>query len=327
MDEATLTAILLLSALVTSGCMGGGGGNEGGLNVGPGGKTITVTNFEVQPRDLLSGSNAQINVGIVNTGSKPANVTVGEEGKEILTNYCEGDIFRIQDFNAVSTGSEENEGTYSLRPGGELDLSWNIINIDESVPPYGLRCPLGLQIPFDYGVSAYQQLEVKRDREVQGATSLRSRTSEGPLNINMEVTGSAEAPSFLKGDTMEILLQMENNAPDESSYQGLVDIRKPVIESSERFLINRTSCNLRTETDSGLTRQIKIDRKMRLYEGQSRVVRCRVHLSQSESGTDIVGDSESMDVPSVRGQITSSVNYTYVKDLGETEIEVESRGQ
>lgn len=339
---------LLGFTVLASGCMGGGG--DGGLNIGPGGKTVTVTDFEIQPRSILAGSGTQINVGVVNTGTMDANVSVGEDGKKILRNFCP-DIFSISSFSAYSSRVDETRDSYTLTPGGELQLRWSLQNTNTaSVPTYGYKCSTSLQIPFDYSVSAYQQIQVKRDREVQGATNLQSRTSEGPMNIHLEMIGSSSekgAPTFINGDNMEVLVQMENTAPEESSYQGLVDLQSPEITTSERFKLNKSTCNMRTRTagaatgsvtamadtsfsgsgsggsSGNLVNGVVVDQQMRLYQGESRIIRCNVVLAQQDGEGDLEGE---MEVPSVRGQVESQVNYSYIKDLGDTQIEVEPRG-
>ncbi|PSH00671.1 MAG: hypothetical protein BRC30_02320 [Nanohaloarchaea archaeon SW_7_46_7] len=328
MDQKYLFLTVLAATLVSSGCIGGGGNGDGGLNIGPGGKTITVTNFEVQPSEIRAGSTTQIRLGIVNTGGMSSNVTIASNkssenlGRGILINSCP-DIFEIKDFDAYSSRNPDPAEEYYLEPGNELEISWSLKNDNEDIPLNGYTCPIRMQIPFDYGVSAYQQLEVKENQETQGATTLESKTSEGPLNIHLETIGSTAdqgPPKFIEGDNKEVLVQLENTAPEESSYQGLVDLDSPRIESSENYKINSTSCNMETTASGGLVDSLKIDRTLRLYEGQSRVIRCGVELSNSN-----LQDGE-ISQPSIRGQITAHANYTYIKDLGEREIEVKYRG-
>lgn len=314
--------------------MGGGGGEGGsGLDIGPGGKTITVTDFEVQPNSILSGSSTQVRLGIVNTGGMASNVTIANdttdiEGKRILINHCP-DIFSITDFDSYSSRRSSVHDTYNLKPGDELQLTWSLKNDNSDIPLNGYRCPLRLQVPFDYGVTAYQQLEVKSNQEVQGATVLESKTSQGPLNLHLEMIGSTSesgAPKFIKGDNMEVLVQLENTAPEESSYQGLVELDSPKIISSDRYLLNATSCNMETNRGNELVRSLQIDRPIRLYQGQSRVIRCNVRLATDAGSMNAIGEGDELDTPSVRGQIEAIANYTYIKDLGQKEVEVEYRG-
>lgn len=330
MNHEYLMLSVLAATLISSGCMGDGG--DTGLDIGPGGKTITVTDFEVQPTSIRAGSSTTIRLGIVNTGGMSSNVTIAKdnennEGKMILTNHCP-DFFSIGEFDAYSTRNSKKSDTYNLEPGDELQLSWSLRNNNEDIPLNGYSCPLSMQVPFDYGVTAYQQLEVKRNNEIQGATVLESKTSEGPLNIHLEMLGSTTdsgAPKFLKGDNMEVLVQLENTAPEDSSYQGLVELNAPRIRSSESYLINSTSCNMQTNSE-GLTRSLEIENTLRLYQGQSRVIRCGVVPSKESGGSDALTEDDELPQPSVRGQITSMANYTYIKDLGEKEIQVEYRG-
>lgn len=314
-NRVLLTGIIMVS-LISSGCMNGGGG--GGPKIGPGGKTITVTDFGIQPKEIRSGYDTQIQLGLINTGVMDADVTVGDKGKKILRNYCP-DIFTISDWNSYSSRSASVQDSYTLKPGEELQMSWTLKNSNTgSVPVYGYKCSISMQIPFDYSVSAYQQLQVKRNSEIQGTTTLESRTSRGPLNLNVEMIGSSSDkgnPTFIQGDTMEVLIQMENTAPDESSYQGLVNLTDPTIETSENFRINKSSCNVDLkESKTGMADSVTVDENLRLYQGDSRIVRCEIAM-----------DGE-MTAPSIRGQIESKVNYTYIKDLGESKIEVKYGG-
>ena len=330
MNQRYVLLTVVMAAIVSSGCMGGGGNESNGLNIGEGGKTITVQDFEVQPQQILSGSTTQIKLGVVNTGGMNSEVNIGDggsdtEGLNVMSNYCP-DIFNIQSFDAYSSRKSSVDDTYSLEPGDELQLTWNLKNDNTgSIPLNGYRCPLKLQVPFDYGVTAYQQIEVKQNTEVQGATDLESKTSGGPLDINLEMIGSTSengAPTFIDGDNMEVLVQMENSAPEDSSYQGLVEFEAPEISSSDRYSINATSCNMETE-EKGLSKSVQIDRTMRLYETDSRVIRCGV--VPTEQGTSDVIEEGDMEVPSIRGQIEAKADYTYIKDLGEQTIEVEYR--
>jgi hypothetical protein len=51
-----------------------------------------------------------------------------------------------------------------------------------------------------------------------------------------------------------------------------------------------------------------------MFEGQSRLITCDIPLP------------DSLVEPSEVGQITASVKYTYLKQAGETNIEVQNRG-
>lgn len=324
MEHEYLIITVILATLISSGCMGGGE-SETGLDIGPGGKTITVTDYEVQPQSILAGQGTQIQIGIVNTGGMDSRVKVGVnntiepddvDGKNVMVNSCP-DIFSITRFSSESSRIADKNNSYQLKPGDELELTWSLTSTSKNIPLNGYRCPLGFQIPFEYAVDAYQQVEMKRNEEVQGATNIMSKTSQGPLNINLETIGSTSEqgpPTFIEGDSMEVLLQMENTEPEESSYQGLVELGSPTLSSSDKYSINATSCNLETENGDGVRDKVEIDKEMRLYEGQSRIVRCNFVLD------------ETLENPSAKGQITANANYTYIKDLGETEIEVEYRG-
>lgn len=330
MNQRQVLLTVVMATIVSSGCMGGGGNENNGLNIGEGGKTITVQEFEVQPQSILSGSTTQVKLGVVNTGGLNSNVTIGEggedtEGLDVMSNYCP-DIFSIQSFDSYSSRKSSVDDTYNLEPGDELRLTWNLKNDNTgSIPLNGYRCPLKLQVPFDYGVTAYQQIEVKENTEIQGATELASKTSGGPLDINLEMIGSTSengAPTFIDGDNMEVLVQMENSAPEESSYQGLVEFDAPELISSSQYSINATSCNMETN-EEGLSKNVQINKTMRLYEDQSRVIRCGVVMTEDET-SDVIEEGE-MSVPSIRGQIEARADYTYIKDLGEQTIEVEYR--
>ncbi|MFB6180448.1 MAG: hypothetical protein ABEJ93_01085 [Candidatus Nanohalobium sp.] len=314
MRREIVVGILLSLVLLSSGCILNKGGSTG-LEVGPGGKTITITEHSIRPQEILAGSNTNIRLGFANTGTMNAEVSVGEDGKEILTNYCP-DLFKIQSFNAYSSSTAREKKKYVLEPGEKLKTSWSLKNVNtQKVPTYGYKCPIDMQVGFNYSVEAYQQFEVKQNREVQGATGFASRTTEGPVTINVEMLGSTTQgePSFIEGEDLEVLVELENNKPEESSYQGLINLGKMKLESSEDYKIEGDSCNLDTNKDFD-THKLTIQEQLRVGGERSRVVRCKIEPSGS------------IDQPSVRGQITAKINYTYVKDLGSTNLEIRYRG-
>lgn len=389
MERSNLILTVVVLTFVSSGCMSGGGSSDG-LDIGKGGNAMTVTQFDIQPTDIMAGSGTTITMGITNTGYLNSEVDVGDEGRELLTNYC-SDIFNIQSFDAYSSSSQDipADNEFSLEPGEEIRATWQLENENaDAVPLMGFRCPMRVQVPFNYSVQAYQQIQVKENTEVQGTPQLASRTSSGPLNLVVETIGSTSeegAPTFIEGNNMEVLVQMRNQQPEESTYRGIVELGSPVISTSESFVIDRESCNLRSESAGGITgdategsvfeppsdsdssseeeqssdsssddapfeppededsdsssgagdtpfqtpeqdygegeasgdglvNAVQITEDMRLYQGQSRVVRCSIELA------------EDLDQPSTSGELRAHANYSYVKDMGQTQVEVEYRG-
>ncbi|MFP4038376.1 MAG: hypothetical protein ACLFTA_01175 [Candidatus Nanohaloarchaea archaeon] len=227
-------------------------------------------------------------------------------GDRILTNRCR-DIFDVTDFEVRGPGDVSGSSKYHLPKTSEVRFNWVLENINtENVPINGYSCNLKFQVPFDYSVTAYRQLQFKESEDVQGTPDLESRSSAGPMAFRIETIGSTsqENSTFLEGDQVEVVIYMENQKEEEgTSYTGLINAEVPEIQASN-FDLQEANCG--KDVNDTIT----------MYEGESERIRCYV----DESVFDGLEGS-------IRGEITAETNYTYVKDIGEKTVEVEYRGR
>ena len=220
MDADKRVLILLIAVFTVSGCTGGGGNN----NSGPSG-AVSVQSLNVQPSEIFAGENIRVNMGIANTGQLPATLQVGEDGSSIMTSGCQ-DIFDIQSFEAESSNVSDTRESYELAPEYETSLSWNLEQSTDNVPLNGYRCDLRFEVPFDYSVESFRQIQIKENDRVENG-ELFAQSSEGPLDIQLEAIGSsseAGAPVFLEDDGGEILIRLVNRQTEDSRFQGLIEL-------------------------------------------------------------------------------------------------------
>lgn len=239
-----------------------------------------------------------------NTGSGDSGQT-GSYGDRVLTNRCR-DIFDVTDFEVRGPGDVTGSARYYLPERGEVRFNWVLENINTgNVPINGYSCNLKFQVPFDYTVTAFRQLQFKESEEIQGTPDLNSRSSKGPMAFRIETIGSTsdQASTFLEGDQPEIIIYMVNQGKEGTSYTGFINAKVPDIEASG-FSLEHSNC----DRDPGDT--------ITMYQGESERIRC--HVDQSVF--------ENLD-GSLRGEISAETEYTYVRNLGQKKVEVEYRGE
>jgi len=292
MEKQRLVLSLLFLAVVISGCV------DSGRKVS--GEAISVTGPTVQPSEIREGASVQASMRVENTGEIPGQVIVGENGREVLTDYCP-DFFSINRFQASSSRDPSTSENYDLNPGEAVQMNWALDQEGVNVPLNGYECPIKFQLPFNYTVQAYQQLQIKQ-RDIETEVDLSSKTSKGPLSIAIETIGSSSktgAPIFLKGDNPEALIQIVNEQPEGSVFRGVIKVRNLNIESSGVEL---------GEGCKNIEEPIKIDRNQ-----MSDIIRCDINMDLGES-------------PSSRAEISASADYTYVKNTGSRTVEVKYSG-
>lgn len=251
----------------------------------------------------LSSTNEKNRVNQCLTEKNDENGFSGSYGNRILTNRCR-DIFDVTDFQVRGPGDISDSAKYYLPERSEVRFNWVLENIDtENVPINGYSCNLKFQVPFDYSVTAYRQLQFKESEEIEGTPNLESRSSQGPMAFRIETIGStAEGSStFLEGDQAEIAIYMINQGEEGTSYTGFIESEFPEIEALG-FELEEENCG---KTDGSIT----------MYNGESERIRCTVDSSIFDK---IDG--------SARGEIRASTDYTYVRNIGEKTVEVEYRG-
>lgn len=300
MEKRNLALSLLFLAVIVSGCADNGNGKVSG-------KAMAVTGPTIQPSEIMEGASTRISMSVQNAGQIEGEVKVGENGREVLTDYCP-DFFSIERFSAHSSRDSGTSSNYPLQSGETVQMNWELQQEGENVPLTGYSCPMTFQVPFDYSVQAYQQIQIKQEDTSSGDVQLASQTSEGPLTILIETIGSSStrgAPVFLKDDRPEALIQLVNEEPDESSYRGVVELNNLEVEASGVDLEPLDDCRGYSEEES-----------IKLFHGKSQVIRCDITNPSEALGSD----------PSVRAEISASADYTYIRSLDSQTVEVEYSG-
>lgn len=305
MDQRFAILSVLSIIVVVSGCTGGGGGGT----QDQGNTAIAVHELSVSPSEVFAGSNVRVRMSFSNVGQLPAEVLIGNEtegeGSQILTSHCP-DIFDVESFSASSSNVSATQGSYILAPGYKVRLNWNLDQSDSSsVPLNGYRCNLRFEVPFNYSVESFKQIQVKEDSEVQSSSNLFAKSSKGPMKLELQTIGSSApqgAPVFLQSDAGEVLIQLANKEPREGSYTGTINLGPPKV----------TSRNLEFNGECPPTDK----ETLQLFQSQSEIFRCGLNWSDSFSGQ-----------PSLRAEIFARANYTYVKSAGTKSVKVRYRGQ
>ncbi len=322
--------ILLFAAFVVSGCAGNGGGGSSGA--------VTVDSLQVEPNEIFAGSNVRVTMGISNTGELPAELLVGEEGEDIMVSPCR-DIFDIESFSASTSNVSTTESSYYLDPGYETSLSWNLDQPGDSVPLNGLQCNLRFEVPFNYTVDAFQQVQIKEDSDVEGS-EVFAQSSEGPLDIEIEMIGTSApsgAPTFLEDDGGEALIRLVNRQQEESRFQGNIYLEPPVMsarggiefgeveitednEEAAEFIADRTPNLDASDIEEGENvrmcpdpSDLEDEAELSLTDGESTVLRCDIDWE--------------LDGPSMQGEVYASSDYTFVKRAGTQTVDVRYRGE
>jgi hypothetical protein len=347
MVNRNLVLSLLVGVVLASGCTNITGGNTDGPTQTEGSDAITIHDVSIEPRQIYEGASVRVILDIANTGRVTARIDAAEDGENVLKNYC-SDIFSIADSGYQVTPAENSVGdnTYQLQTGQELKFQW-VLDQEGNVPLIGYSCNLKLEVPFDYKVSAFRQFQTKQDRTIEGSTSLESRSSAGPLKLNIEViggTGEEGESTFVAGEdqTARVLLQLQNLRREDYA-KGLVDVKEetlqinsPMLGIDEEFEAQTTTdCDLTGSSDARRTvscvstsdtvyqwvsnngdTKCSLDKntQLRMAEGQSRIITCDVEVP------------DSVEQPAVVSNIEASVNYTYIKDAGKQTVRVETRG-
>ncbi len=292
MEQQNLALSLLFLAVIVSGCADGGGKVSG--------DAISVSGPTIQPSEIREGASVQASISAENTGQIDSSISVGENGRQVLTDYCT-DFFNINSFQSSSSREPETTEDYELRPGEVVQMNWELEQEGVSVPLNGYSCPVKFQIPFNYSVEAYQQLQIKQE-DTETEVDLSSQSSRGPLTIAIETIGSSSrsgAPVFLERDNPEALIQIVNEQTEDSVFRGLMTVRDLEIESSGVEL---------GEDCKNIEETITINRNQ-----MSKIIRCDINADLG-------------DVSSKRAEISASADYTYVKNVGSRTIEVAYSG-
>lgn len=293
--------LLLLSlVIITSGCINGGGGSDMES------EAIVVEELSVEPSEIYQEGTVTVTVTIRNSGEIPALIDIGEDGTEVLTSHTP-DLLRIEDFSSRTSTNPDPEQEYTLEPEEQLQMQWDLYQYD----PDRIRfytdddASLTFRVPFQYDVNAFQQIQVKQSRNEQALDDLEAQSSQGPLQVALQPTGSSSESGnaiFLEEDTKQIQVQLYNQNPEEGAHDGLIRTEVPEIEGVQGLEIE--SCD---EPE---------DDELSLYDGDSTVITCNIELA------DHIDD----DFRSMRGEIRVSTEYDYIQRLGQRAVTVNYRG-
>jgi hypothetical protein len=292
--------------LVSSGCLipGGGGGDTKSI----GSDAIELVELTVQPRNIVEGSRSTVILRIRNSGHLDTEVEINSEnnggletdpyGDRILTDRCSS-LFKVDDFNVRGPRESEyatNTG-YELPSGSELAFTWVLESNSDNIVPGGSDCELDFQVPFDYSVNAYRDIQIVKSREVEGTSELNSESSTGPMLLRIDTFGSTSdrANTFLDGNSAQASVKLINQGREGSDFTGFIETSKPDVTSNKYDLDCENPSNFR------------------IFNGESRSIRCDIKY-------DLNG------TPSISGEIRASADYTYVQDLGTEEITVKPLG-
>lgn len=293
-------ALLILAITITiSGCSLNGGDNTSGAS----GDAIAVERFEVVPQQIYAGSDVSAALRVTNVGNTDAEITVGEKGTNILKSYTP-DLLNITSFSASSTATTQTREEYTLQPDESLSMSWDLHQYDEDRIRFyaDQTVDMTFQIPFDYTVEAYRQFQIKENRDVESLENLGSASSNGPMDVHIELIGSSSehgSPVFLTQDNIQARIQFINNDAEEGDGVGLIDIQNPEIEvigdgvSAENC---NTPDNVQVSADSSTT------------------ITCDISFNAEDVGS------------SVQRQLTVNADYKFTKTVSKDHITVKYRG-
>ncbi|MBC5792964.1 MAG: hypothetical protein H8Z69_02880 [Nanohaloarchaea archaeon] len=322
--EKAVLSLLFLS-VVASGCMSSG--NSTG--------SVTVKSLNVEPTQIFEGQSVRAQMEIENTGNIAGEVAIGEDGKEILRGHCP-DIFSVDSsgFSVTSTRDSYDGESAKLEPGDQLRVRWKLNQKAERVPLYGLDCDLKFPVKFNYSVSGLRQVQIKKNKEVEGSNKLQTQSSPGPMNIVMgTLPSSTGKTSTFIADTsddsrdLSIAIQLRNPNPESEEYRkGVVDVNEnsfrieatEPLELDESMSLDGEDMVWNANGYSDPKCEVPQTRRgLRLDQGKSVTIRCNIPLPEKNE----------LQSPSAISEISAHVNYTYEKDAGTRNIKVESRGQ
>ena len=300
MEKRNLALSLLFLAVIFSGCIDNSEGKASG-------KAMVINGPNVQPTEIFEGASVRVDVSVENSGKIDGKIKIGENGREIITDYCP-DFFSIERFNAHSSRESGTSPSYELQPGEQVQMNWELEQQGGKVPLNGYSCPMKFQVPFDYSVQAYHQIQIKQEDTTSGDVQLSSKSSQGPMTILIETIGSSSSrgsPVFLKEDQPEALIQLVNEEPEQSSYRGVVRLQDLEVEASGVNIEPLEECRGYEEGEP-----------IELLHGKSQVIRCDITNPSKALGSN----------PSIRAEISASADYTYIRSLGSKTVEVKYSG-
>lgn len=297
MRNSKVIMLILAVTVTVSGCsINGGDGSQNSE-----GDAIAVERFEVAPQTIYAGSDVSATLNVRNVGNTEAEVNVGEDGRNVMTSYTP-DLLRIESFSASSSAEPDTQKTYNLRPDETLSMNWDLNQFDEDRVRFyaDQQIDMSFRVPFSYTVEAYQQFQIKEDEEVESLEDLGAASSNGPLDIHIQMIGSSSedgSPVFLEDDDVQARIEFRNQDTEEGDGIGLIDIEPPTVEISGEEL-DDDQCNAPDNI------QVQAD--------SSTSITCQVDVDLSGS--------------SAREEVTVSSDYNFTKTVSKDHITVKTRG-
>lgn len=308
MENQKIAISLLFLTVLVAGCAESSSSNA----------AIELKKLSVEPNEIYEDTSVSVSLGLENTGNLPAEIRLGQGGEKVMKNYCP-DMFENSEFSVTTSGEyDEEDQVVELAPDRDLNLRWRLEHTGNT-PLYGERCDLDFVAVFNYSVSAFKQVQIKRDEEVEGSPELRTQSSDGPLFFGIETVGSTGNPStFASGLDKEVTthLQLQNHG-QEGVAKGVVDIHEESlsIEATEPLGFEENYEDWSGDSEEPVC-DVSTEDELRIFEGESRVITCNIDTPSSDE----------LESPAQISEIFAEVNYTYRKDLGSRRVEVEKRG-
>lgn len=316
-DKRKAALSLLFMTVIVSGCINGSNGTQA-----EGEQSITVTELSVQPSQVYEDSSTRATLEAVNTGNLAAEIQLGEEGSEVLKDHCQ-DIFELEEFSSTLSRTIEpleGENSYKVEHGDSMRLSWTLQQTGH-VPLYTLDCDMRFELPFDYSVQAFRQIEIKQDRDVEGSPNLESTSSTGPMKLEIGTVPGAlgDSSTYTVEDDGNITVHMQliNQQPEQGYRKGVIGVDRDSLEIdlSEELKQMIDSSDNGVEINQVEKDLCSVPEDLTLYEGRSATITCDIP----------VPDESELDEPAIITEINAGLNYTYSKNAGTQSVTVERR--
>ncbi|MFB6292167.1 MAG: hypothetical protein ABEI58_02120, partial [Candidatus Nanohaloarchaea archaeon] len=178
--------------MIVSGCADSSGSEK---TTSESGQAIKIKQLRVSPTQVYEDSNVRVALDVENIGQLTANISLGEKGENVMQNYCPDMFTNTEEGYSVTTSGETinkdddaSPEQVRLPPNRQLKIAWNLKQSGD-VPLYGLKCDMQFQVPFNYTVKSYKQVQIKKSQEVSGSAKLQSESSRGPMLFAIETIG------------------------------------------------------------------------------------------------------------------------------------------
>lgn len=299
MRKSKVALLIIAITITVSGCSINGGDGSTSQS----GDAIAVEKFEVVPQQIYAGSTVSASLEVTNVGNAIADINVGDKGKSVLKSYTP-DLLAITNFSASSSATTKTKEDYTLKPGETLSMNWDLKQFDPSRVRFyaDQQIDMTFQIPFDYTVQAYKQFQIKNDRDVESLQNLGSASSDGPMNIHVEMIGSSSehgSPVFLTQDNIQVRIKFLNSDSQSGDNVGLINIQDP---------------NIKILGDEVSVEDCNIPENIEVRAGSSTTITCNVEFNPSNIGS------------SLRGEVQVDADYTFTKTVSKQHIKVKYRG-